>query len=201
MPDNDEYKTLQAPSEGVYKEKASKFIGLAFPVYSEAEATSALNKVKKEYFDANHHCYAFRLGTDGKDFRYSDDREPSGTAGRPIYGEMLSAGITNVLIVVVRYFGGTKLGTSGLIRAYKAAAHDAIENGIIITAYDERFLDAEFDYGNTSEIMRIIKEEGLKVTSQKFDQLCHLRVIVRKSSMARVIQRLRAFCTSLKPDN
>lgn len=200
MPESDEYKTLESTSKGIYREKASKFIALAIPVTTEEEATSSLAKIRKEYFDANHHCYAFRIGVEGREYRYSDDREPSGTAGRPIYGEILSAGLTNILIVVIRYFGGTKLGTSGLIRAYKSAAKDAIHNGNIITRYNEQMVKIEFDYGVTSEVMRIIKEEELKIVSQSFEQFCELRILVRETVVARVVQRFQPLCTIQKVD-
>ena len=129
---DDIYKTLNSPSEGLYKEKGSKFLAFAFPVYDETEIRNLIAEIKKQYYDARHHCYAWQLGLDKSNFRANDDGEPSGTAGKPIYGQILSHQLTNVLIIVVRYFGGIKLGTGGLVAAYKTAAADAIAHSEII---------------------------------------------------------------------
>ena len=129
---DDTYKTIASTSEGIYKEKGSKFLAFAIPVVSEAEIKEHIDKIKKEYYDARHHCYAYILGADKATYRINDDGEPSGTAGRPIHGQLLSKDLTNTLVVVVRYFGGIKLGVSGLITAYKAATKDALDNAVVI---------------------------------------------------------------------
>ena len=201
MPDRDQYKTIAKASEGVYREKASKFISLAFPVSSQDEAMEVLGRVRKQYFDASHHCFAYRLGTDGSVFRYSDDREPSGTAGRPIHGEIISAGLTSIIIIVVRYFGGTKLGTGGLIHAYKEAARDALAKATVVIRFQESRIKIEFDYEHINDVMKIIKEEGGNILSQGIDNLSVVIFKIRASSVARIIGRLQPYCNVVMPDN
>ena len=149
----DEYKTLQETSQGLYKEKGSKFIAIAAPTGSLDEVRLQLEMLRKQYHDARHHCYAYRLGEEPYEIRYNDDGEPSGTAGKPIFGQIQSFGLTNVLIVVVRYFGGVKLGTGGLIQAYKTAAKDAIENGKIITKIWTGKLEIRFNYLQMNDVI------------------------------------------------
>ena len=201
MPDNDQYKTIAKASEGVYREKASKFISLAFPVSSQDEAMEVLGRVRKQYFDASHHCFAYRLGTDGSVFRYSDDREPSGTAGRPIHGEIISAGLTSIIIIVVRYFGGTKLGTGGLIHAYKEAARDALAKATVVIKFQEARVKIEFDYEHINDVMKILKEEGGNILSQNIDNLSVVIFKIRASSVARIVGRLQPYCNVVMPDN
>lgn len=185
----DEYKMITAPAEGLYKEKGSKFIALAYPVKSIEEAKVKLEEVRKAYHDARHHCYAWRLGFDKSVFRTNDDGEPSGTAGKPILGQIQSFDLTNILIVVTRYFGGTKLGVGGLINAYKSASRDALEEAKIITKKVYDVYELKFDYPLMNEVMRILKEEGLDQTDQDFGLDCRLQFIVRKNDSNRIYDK------------
>ena len=185
----DEYKTIEGPSQGLYKDKGSKFIAHAFPCRTVEDAKAHLEQVKKEYHDARHHCYAYILGFDKSEFRMNDDGEPSGTAGKPIYGQLLSYDLTNVLVVVVRYFGGTKLGVRGLINAYKFATQDAIQNNVIVTKVIRETYRLTFNYADMNHVMRIMKEEGLKQTGQDFQMPCTLDFSVRKKNAERVVKR------------
>lgn len=185
----DTYKTVHKTSEGIYKEKGSKFIAIAVPVGNEDEVKDKLAEIKKEYHDARHHCYAYRLGFDKSVYRINDDGEPSGTAGRPIYGQIISKDLTNILVVVIRYFGGTKLGVSGLISAYKTSTKDALENAEILEKKIEDIYQVNFEYENMNDVMKIIKDEGLKQISQSFDLKCMIRFRVRKSSSEKVLER------------
>ena len=179
----DTYKTIDKAGEGLYKEKGSKFIGIAIPVQSEDEIKTILEHYRKEYYDARHVCYAYKLGyTENSPYRMNDDGEPSGTAGKPIYGQILSQEITNILIIVVRYFGGTKLGVSGLITAYKAAALDAIQNTEIVEKICTELLTVSYDFGLTNEAMRIVKDHNINVKAQTYDTACHLTVEIRLSN-------------------
>jgi uncharacterized YigZ family protein len=187
----DTYLTLAGSSRGIYREKASKFIGLAFPVDTEDECRHQLELVRKEYYDANHHCFAYRIGIENPVFRSSDDGEPTGTAGKPIHNQILSAGLTNILIVVVRYFGGTKLGVPGLIHAYKTAASESIVAGKIITRIIEKKHSIEFDYINMNEVMRILKEEGVSILEQVSDNSCKIVFAVRMMNSERTVNRLK----------
>lgn len=182
----DTYRTIVAPSEGLYKEKGSKFLAFAFPITSVEEVKPILDRLKKEYYDARHHCYAYVLGADKEIFRANDDGEPSGTGGRPIHGQMLSADLTNMLIVVVRYFGGILLGASGLANAYKAAARDAIENASIVEKTVDVTFHLQFEYALMNEVMRIVKDFGLTCRNQDFNLDCRMDVSVRKSEAARL---------------
>ena len=187
----DTYNTIKKASRGLYKEKGSKFIALAFPVKTEEEVRDKLDEVRREYHDARHHCYAYVLGVDKSAHRYNDDGEPSGTAGRPIFGQLQSFDLTNALIVVVRYFGGIKLGVSGLITAYRSAARDSIENADIVhlTIMDQ--YEVGFEYPLMNEVMRVIKDEGLEVVEQDFQISCKLQFRVRKNFSKRAYERYR----------
>jgi uncharacterized YigZ family protein len=176
----DTYLTLSTISEGLYKEKGSKFLAFAIPVSSVSEIKSILEEKRKEFYDARHVCYAYIIGTEKQESRSNDDGEPSGTAGKPILGSLLSKQLTNVLIVVVRYFGGTKLGTSGLINAYKEASFDAIANNEIVERKIEVPIDILFDYICMNDVMRIIKEMGPTILQQEFDNQCHIFLTIRK---------------------
>ncbi|MGC9354952.1 MAG: IMPACT family protein, partial [Mariniphaga sp.] len=159
----DSYKTIKEKSKGLFKDRGSKFLSYAFPVETEDEIKEILNQVKKEHHSARHHCYAWRLGTEEITFRANDDGEPSSTAGKPILGQLLSFELTNTLIIVVRYFGGTLLGTSGLINAYRTAAAEAIKNAKIETRIiEEKFL-LKFTYKEMNDVMQIIKQENLNI--------------------------------------
>ena len=182
---DDTYKTLAGPSEGLYKEKGSKFLAFAYPVRTIDEVKVHLEQLRKDYFDARHHCYAYILGPRKDAFRANDDGEPSGTGGRPIHGQLVSADITDTLIVVVRYFGGILLGASGLANAYKTAAKDAIEHATII----EKTIDCRyrlgFAYETMNDVMRILKDYDLKPENQNYDMNCSLEVSVRQSLSVR----------------
>ena len=177
----DNYQTIRHPSEGLFKEKGSKFLAFATPVESEDEIIDFLDKVKKKYHDARHHCYAWELGVDGMNFRMNDDGEPSGTAGKPILGQIHSHELTNVLVVVVRYFGGVKLGTGGLIQAYKAAAADALDKAEKVEYTIDKSFSIRFAYDMMNPVMRVVDEEGLNVTEQIFEADCCLTLSVRES--------------------
>lgn len=181
----DTYLTIEIPSIGEYKEKGSKFIAYTFPVYSEDEVKACLEEVKKEHFKARHYCYAYRIGLDGKRFRANDDGEPSGTAGRPILGQIDSFGLSNVLSVVVRYFGGTKLGTSGLKRAYKEATKDAFEQAKIVEKIVEDQFNVVFDYVATSDVMNFIKNEGFTILNATYEDKTTLLMTIRQSDVDR----------------
>ncbi|MEG1635750.1 MAG: YigZ family protein [Rikenellaceae bacterium] len=187
----DSYKTITRISQGLYKEKGSKFISFAYPVESQAEIAEILTELKKEYYDARHHCYAWKLGHDGSATRVVDDGEPSSTAGRPILGQISSAEITNVLVVVVRYFGGTKLGVSGLIKAYKEAALDAITNGEIVERAIEVEVNVTFGYEQIGTIMKVIKDIQPKIVEQNFDNLSTMKLLIDKSKYELLVAKLK----------
>lgn len=176
---NDCYKSILEPSTGIYKDNGSKFLAFAYPVSSEEEIKPLVQQLKKEYFDARHHCYAYRLGHTGDIWRMNDDGEPSSTAGRPIYGQILSSELSDILVVVVRYFGGIKLGVPGLIRAYKTSTADAIANATIIEKIATNPFRIVFDYLQMNSVMKRLKDMGLTPTNQQFDLNCSLRVDVR----------------------
>lgn len=186
---DDTYHSIAAPSKGLYKDKGSKFIALAYPVKTEEEVKIKLAKVRKEYHDARHHCYAYVLGFDKSAHRYNDDGEPSGTAGRPIFGQLQSKDLTNVLVIVVRYFGGTKLGVSGLIAAYKTASQDALEAADILSLTVNDVYELSFEYPLMNEVMRVVKDDDLKIVDQDFQISCKLRFRVRKNFSNRIYER------------
>ena len=177
----DSYRTIAGAAEAIYKEKSSKFLAYAYPVQSEEQIRTLVEALHKRYYDATHHCYAWRLGPKGEAFRANDDGEPSGTAGKPILGQLLSHELTDCLIVVVRYFGGTKLGVSGLIAAYRESAAEAIAAAQIIERTVDRIIRFEFSYLSMNDVMRIIKEEQPEIREQAFDNLCRLSVAIRES--------------------
>tara|TARA_R110002124_G_scaffold227889_1_gene393127 strand:- start:22826 stop:23440 length:615 start_codon:yes stop_codon:yes gene_type:complete len=187
--EKDTYKTIVKPSKEVlFKEKGSKFFGLAFPVEDEEAVKECLENIKKEHYNARHWCYAWQLGKDYSSYRVNDDGEPSNSAGMPIYGQLQSFDVTNVLVVVVRYFGGTKLGVGGLIQAYKTAAQMALENSKIVErTIDENFV-LRFDYPEMNVVMRIIKEEDLSITDQKMKLDCEIVISVRKKEAERIFE-------------
>lgn len=177
----DLYKTIDIVSEGIYKEKGSKFISYAYPVSTEEEIKIILSDIKKQYYDARHHCYAYMLGAERNTFRAVDDGEPSSTAGKPILGQILSKEITNILIVVIRYFGGTKLGVSGLINAYKKAAVDALDNNIIVERTINVYFRIEYSYEKMNDVMKIIKDSQIEILKQDFGNLCIMDLRIRAS--------------------
>ena len=182
--ENDTYKTINLPSEEVlFKEKNSKFFGYAYPVTTEEEVKEIIEQLKKEHFSARHWCYAHQIGTDKIQYRANDDGEPNNSAGLPIYGQIQSFDVTNILIVVVRYFGGIKLGVGGLISAYKTAAQMALENAVVVEKTINKHFVISFGYANMNKVMRIIKEKNLQITSQKMDMDCEIEIAIRKKNV------------------
>lgn len=183
----DTYLTIEKPAEPtLFKDKNSKFYGYAFPVLNEEEAKVHIDQLKTLHKKANHWCYAYRLGVENMQYRVNDDGEPNNSAGMPIYGQIQSFNLTNVLVVVVRYFGGTKLGVSGLINAYKSAAQLALENAIIVEKTISQYYGINFNYKNMSIVMRIVKEFSLKILKQNFNEQCYLEFEVRKRDAEKV---------------
>lgn len=189
------YLTIAAISEGFYKEKGSKFLAFAQPCKTEEEAKAYLNSYRKEHHQAVHVCYAFRFGSDKKVFRASDDGEPSNSAGPPILGQIQSFDLTNILIAVVRYYGGTNLGVGGLITAYRTAAKEALEAATIIEQEDAQVLEFHFSYEQMPHIMKIIKSHAVLIISQEFDNECFLKISFPKSNTA-LLQQLKDFLES-----
>ena len=188
FPEKDTYKTIAAASEEVlYKEKNSKFFGYAFPVTTEEEIKEILERLRKEHFSARHWCYAYQIGTEKIQYRANDDGEPNNSAGMPIYGQILSFEVTNVLVVVVRYFGGVKLGVGGLISAYKIAAQMALENSEIVERTIDKHFIISFGYANMNKVMRIIKEKNLQIISQKMEMDCEIEISIRKKNVQNLL--------------
>lgn len=186
----DTYLTIEAPGEGIYKEKMSRFLSFAVPVVSADEALAYVEQYRKEYYDARHVCWAYMIGADRKCFRSNDNGEPSGTAGKPILGQINSANLTDILIVVVRYFGGIKLGTGGLIVAYRTAASEAIAACNIVERLIEDCVKIHFEYPLMNEVMRIVKEEQAAVVAQSFEMDCEMTLRLRRMAMPRLRERL-----------
>jgi len=187
---DDTYLTIKAAAEGVFRDRGSKFLAFAYPITSDAEIKDIVTRLRAEHPKANHHCWAMRLGTDRSVFRINDDGEPSGTAGRPILNVLLSRDVTNVLLVVVRYFGGTLLGVPGLINAYKQAAMDALNNAAIIDKLVQDVYTLQFAHEQMNDVMRLVKENSLSVLSQQFDNLCTLQISIRKTKVNEVLGKL-----------
>lgn len=187
---DDTYLTIKAASEGVFRDRGSKFLAYAYSITSDAEIKDLVTRLKAEHPKANHHCWAMRLGTDRSVFRVNDDGEPSGTAGRPILNVLLSRDITNVLVVVVRYFGGTLLGVPGLINAYKQATTEALNNATIVEKWVQDVYSLQFGHGQMNDVMRLVKENSLTILSQHFDTLCTLQVGIRKTKVNEVLGKL-----------
>ena len=186
----DTYKTIASPSQGTYSQLRSKFLAFAAPVRTVDEAMAFVAGIQKEYYDARHVCYAYMLGAARDTFRANDNGEPSGTAGKPILGQINSGELTDIVIAVVRYFGGIKLGTSGLIQAYRAAAAEAIAAAQIVEKTVDETLHISFDYLMLNDVMRIVKEENPTVVAQTFDNLCTMTLAQRASLMPRLRARL-----------
>ena len=186
--ENDLYKTIDFPSEEVLlKEKNSKFFGYAFPVTSEEDVKENLERLRKEHFSARHWCYAYQIGTEKIQYRANDDGEPNNSAGMPIYGQIQSFEVTNILVVVVRYFGGVKLGVGGLISAYKTAAQMALENATIIEKTIDKHFIISFGYAHMNKVMRIIKEKNLQIVSQKMEMDCEIEISIRKKNVQNLL--------------
>ena len=190
MMESDTYLTIKSFSQGIYKEKGSRFIALAHPVSSQEDIKSIIENIRKEYHDARHHCYAYMLGHERLVWRVNDDGEPSGTAGKPILGQINSFGLTNIFIVVIRYFGGTLLGVSGLINAYRSAAESAINNSEIIEHTIQDVLEIVYPYSSMNDVMRVLKEEEIGQSAQKFDLDCRININFRASAKDRILKRL-----------
>lgn len=187
----DTYKTIKAVSEGIFRDKGSKFIAIAIPVESENQVKEEIASIKKQYFDARHHCYAYILGPFKDSYRFNDDGEPSSTAGRPIYGQLLSKDLTNVLIVVVRYFGGVKLGVSGLINAYKEAAKAALESSEIIEKTVMETYIVSVDYESVNKVMQILKADYIQISNQYYENQYCIEFTVRLKEADRVVNELK----------
>jgi uncharacterized YigZ family protein len=187
---SDTYKTLKNPSHGLFKAKGSKFLAFAFPVTSINDIKPLLDEYRKKYHDARHHCYSYVIGADKGLWRANDDGEPSGTAGKPIMGQINSFDLTNILIIVVRYFGGTLLGTSGLINAYKSASIEALSIAEIIECTVNEYYKIEFPYSSINSIMKIIKEENINQSDQAFELKCAMNINFRVSARDNIIKKL-----------
>lgn len=177
----DSYKSIASHSEGLFKDNGSRFIAHAYPIENEEDVKTIVDSLKKEYHDARHHCYAYRIGHQGQKYRVNDDGEPSSSAGRPILGQIDSNGLSDILIVVVRYFGGIKLGIPGLIRAYRTSSADAIANSEIVNKIAGTNYRISFDYMSMNAVMTILKDMGLKMSKQSFNEICTLETKVRLS--------------------
>ena len=189
----------EASTEQIYKEKGSKFLGYAYPVSDVSEVEELLHALRKQHPKARHWCYAWQLGVEEPLFRFNDDGEPGNSAGKPIFGQIQAFGLTDVLIVVVRYFGGTKLGVGGLINAYRSAAKLALENAVIVEKKLQNEIQVTFEYPHLDKIMRVIREQGLEVLDQKMEMNCEYRLAVRKAwtqNVVRIFEELR--CAKVK---
>lgn len=193
----DSYLSIDSPANGLFKDKGSKFLAFAFPVESETEIKNHLFSIKKEYYDARHHCYAYRLGHKGDNWRANDDGEPSSTAGKPIHGQLLSHNLTDILVVVVRYFGGTKLGVPGLIRAYKESTIDVINNSTICEKIATASHSFSFDYSIMNDVMKVLKEFSLVPVSQTFEINCSITVSIRLRDEERFLEAIKPIVTNL----
>ena len=191
----DTYKTIARPSEGIYREKGSKFIALAFPVESEAQIKEKLAEIQKQYFDARHHCYSYILGPNKDAYRLNDNGEPSGTAGRPIHGQLLSKDLTNTLVIVVRYFGGIKLGVSGLINAYKTAAKDALDHATIIEKTVDETYKVSFDYSVMNSVMQLLKDPYVSILGQGYEDRYMISFKIRRREADRIVTALKKINT------
>lgn len=187
---SDCYKTINAPAQGIFKDKGSKFIAYAYPIRSEHDAKERLATVKGEHPKARHHCWAYRLTPDGLVFRINDDGEPSGTAGRPILNTLMSLGVTNIMVIVVRYFGGTLLGVPGLINAYKTATQEVLSNAEIVERQVMGRYRISFEYERMNDVMRVVKEESLSVLKQDFDTRCTLELEIPKANQSRALGKM-----------
>ncbi len=192
---SDIYKSISSSSEGLFKDNGSRFIALAYPVEDEEQVRGIVASLKKEYHDARHHCYAYRIGAAGETWRANDDGEPSGSAGRPILGQIDSAGLSDILVVVVRYFGGIKLGIPGLIRAYKTSTADALANATVTEKIAGRWYRIGFSYDNMQQVMKAVKDLDLPQRAREFGTECSMEVRVRRSLEEEFLERTNSICT------
>jgi len=187
---SDSYKTIISSSQGIYKEKGSRFFSLAIPVSNQEEIKPIIDKIKKEHHEAKHHCYAYMIGQERIIWRVNDDGEPSGTAGKPILGRINSFGLTNIIIVVSRYFGGTLLGVNGLINAYRTSASTALQNADIVEKTLQEYYEITCPYISMNEVMKIIKEENIGKSDQSFGLECRIKVYFRASAKEEILNRI-----------
>ncbi|MFH0756074.1 MAG: YigZ family protein [Bacteroidota bacterium] len=186
----DLYLTIESPVQGQFRDKGSRFIAFAFPVNGEEEIKQRIDELKKEYHDARHHCFAWRLGADMERYRVNDDGEPSGSAGKPIFGQIKARGLTQILVVVVRYFGGTLLGVGGLIRAYRSATSDALESAVVVERKVEDQIILKFQYPSLNRVMKTIKDFDLQFEKQQFDMDCSVTLRVWKRHIPALMKRV-----------
>lgn len=189
---DDSYKTIEKPAEGIFRDRNSRFLAFGYPAESVEEVNNYLAFIKKKYHDARHHCYAYRIGYDKDIFKLNDDGEPAGTAGKPIFRQLEANDLTNILVVVVRYFGGILLGTGGLINAYKSSVVDMLTNAAVVTRYVEDQYSLHFHYEQLNMIMKILKENGLLHLKPEYTSQCKLEILVRKSVSDGLMRRLSA---------
>lgn len=193
----DTYKTIATPTQGIYRDKGSKFLAYAYPFRKEKDLKDIVAQLRSEHSKARHHCWAYRIGTDRNNFRLNDDGEPSGTAGRPILNSLLSADLTNILVIVVRYFGGTLLGVPGLINAYKTATVEALAAAEIIESTVNDVYQMEFDYLIMNDVMRVMKDHQISILEQHFDLRCKIIFELRKSALNTILPKLESLETKL----
>lgn len=198
---DDTYLTIEKPAEYIFRDRGSKFLAFAYPINSENEIKAIIAQLRSAHPKANHHCWAMRLGIDRSVFRINDDGEPSGTAGRPILNTLLSRNITNILVVVVRYFGGTLLGVPGLINAYKTATEEVLNTAKIVEKTLNDIYIIRFEYPQMNDVMKVIKDDSLEIFEQHFDNICEIRVGIRKMQVNRSVEKLEKIDgISLKPE-
>ncbi len=186
----DEYLTVAKEARSVYRDRGSRFIGIVFPVESETDIKEMLNTLRKEFHDARHHCYAYRLDPEGSVWRVNDDGEPAGSAGKPMLGQLQSSGVSDVLAVVIRYFGGTKLGVPGLIKAYKTSIKDALSEAGTVSKIVLKPLVIDYGFEHMNQVMKVIKEMNPQVISAHYDAMCRMEIRIRKSEAERLRSKL-----------
>ena len=197
MSNPDKYMSIAAPAQGLFKDNGSRFIAFAYPVESIEEVKPLVDALKKEYHDARHHCFAYRIGHKGDVFRANDDGEPSGSAGRPILGQIDSAGLSDILVVVVRYFGGIKLGIPGLIRAYKTSTADALAAATIVEKTACQYFTVEFEYLQMNSVMKVLKDMGLPQQNQVFGEKCSIGTKVPLSQIDTFLEKMNNICLNI----
>jgi uncharacterized YigZ family protein len=197
MSNPDKYMSIAAPAQGLFKDNGSRFIAFAYPVESIEEVKQLVDALKKEYHDARHHCFAYRIGHKGDAFRANDDGEPSGSAGRPILGQIVSAGLSDILVVVVRYFGGIKLGIPGLIRAYKTSTADALAAATIVEKTACQYFTVEFEYLQMNSVMKVLKDMGLPQQNQVFGEKCSIGTKIPLSQIDTFLEKMNNICLNI----
>lgn len=201
MKEKDSYLTIDSPSTGEFRDRGSKFIACAFPAQTEEEAMTRLEDIRREHPKARHHCFAYRLGLDGNNFRANDDGEPSGTAGRPILGQIDSFGLTKIIVIVVRYFGGTKLGTSGLIQAYKTSTADALDKASVVRRVLQSVYTLRFGYGKMGDVLSALERCGIEMLDQQFEDSARITIAIRQREAKRMLTELKAHIAGVSLDH